>query len=52
MIAKPTSGSEVQDWIWAETEGLINEAQDQILPTKSYFARIVKDMTLKSTQDM
>ena len=27
----------------AETEGLIIAAQDQSLPTKSYFARIVKD---------
>ena len=29
----------------AETEGLIIAAQDQNLPTKSYFARIVKDGT-------
>ena len=29
----------------AETEGLIIAAQDQSLPTKSYFARIVKDGT-------
>ena len=29
----------------AETEGLIIAAQDQSVPTKSYFARIVKDST-------
>ena len=34
-----------------ETEGLINAAQDQDLLTKSLFARIVKDMKPKSTQD-
>ena len=33
----------------AETEGLILAAQDQSLPTESYFARIVKDARHQST---
>ena len=43
-IIKPTSGSEVRD-LKLRQRGQIIAAQDQSLPTKSYFARIVKDGT-------
>lgn len=44
MIAKPNPWLRITG-LKAETEGPIIAAQDQSRPTKSYFARFVKDDT-------